>query len=295
MKTLLVALILALLTANTAADEKRKEKVHSYAFQTLFVPGSTCTGASKLNDRGVIVGSYCDGGFLTRAFIYKKGEFILLDAPGAASTAALGINDWGVVVGQVVELVDNDFVGHSFLWDGEAFHPFDPPDSTGSAAFDINRRGHIVGRYTVADDTRVRGFLLINDVYTTISHPDSSDTFVSGINDRGEVVGNFTHVTTLRSHGFIWQDGTFVEIIDHPDTEFNTALWDINRAGSIVGESDVGGFVLLKDQFVPIAITGARFTQPLGINNRGQIVGAFEEGGVLKGFLAKPEKGKPVN
>jgi probable HAF family extracellular repeat protein len=283
MRTFLVALILALLTASTA---------HPYTFQTLFVPGSTCTGAFKLNDREVIVGSYCDGAFLTRGFLYKKGQFTLLDAPGAVSTAPIGINNRGLVVGQVVDI---NIVGHSFLWDGETFHLFNPPGSTGSAAFDINRQGHIVGRYTVAADTRLRGFVLIDGVYTTISHPDSSDTYVSGINDRGEVVGNYTHDITLRSHGFIWQDGTFVEIIDHPQTTFNTALWDINRSGSIVGESDVGGFVLLKDQFIPIAITGASFTSPLGINNRGQIVGAFQDGSVLRGFLAEPKKGKPVN
>jgi len=105
----------------------------------------------------------------------------------------------------------------------------------------INKQGHIVGRYIDVDDPNytVRSYFLSNGVFEEIHHADSLGTYVSGINDKDEIVGNFIHRTTLRRHGFIWQNGEFT-IIDDPETTYDTALFDINKKGDIVGNSDVG-------------------------------------------------------
>ena len=40
--------------------------------------------------------------------------------------------------------------------------------------------------------------------------------------------------------------------------------------------------------FTPIEVPGASLTRANGINNRGQLVGAFADGGRTGGFLATP-------
>lgn len=79
-------------------------------------PVSLDTGG--INERGDIVGAYCDsaspcllGPFGNHGFLISGDEFYTIDVPGATSTAALGINSRGDIVGAY----NNAGPAHGFL------------------------------------------------------------------------------------------------------------------------------------------------------------------------------------
>ncbi len=120
-----------------------------------------------------------------------------------------------------------------------------------------------------------------------------------GINNRGQIVGSYN------GHGFLLDNGTF-STIDVPGENLGTServsstvAVGINDAGQIVGEYSVvfvvpggfpqaHGFLLEKGKFTTIDVPDFSrvFNHPLGINNRGQIVGdSRDELGPVLGFL----------
>jgi probable HAF family extracellular repeat protein len=72
---------------------------------------------------------------------------------------------------------------------------------------------------------------------------------------------------------------------------FDTALFDINGQGQIVGSYEtpgrVHGLLIKKGAFTPIDVpaAGARETIATGINDLGQIVGAYRDGSGSHGFI----------
>jgi uncharacterized membrane protein len=79
-------------------------------------PVSLDTGG--INERGDVVGAYCDsaspcplGPFGNHGFLISDDEFYTIDVPGATSTAALGINARGDIVGAY----NNAGPAHGFL------------------------------------------------------------------------------------------------------------------------------------------------------------------------------------
>jgi len=78
------------------------------AFTTMALPGGQPVSMDNggFNERGDIVGTYCDGAAPclialtgTHGFLISGGVFTPIDIPGAAATAAVGINARGDVVG----------------------------------------------------------------------------------------------------------------------------------------------------------------------------------------------------
>jgi hypothetical protein len=89
--------------------------------------------------------------------------------------------------------------------------------------------------------------------------------------------------------GFLLSRGKFTTI-DHPDAELETAAWDINSRGQIVGGYDIAGvfhgFLLDRGRYEPIDFPGASRTIAARINARGQILGNYEDSrGGCHGFL----------
>jgi uncharacterized membrane protein len=75
-------------------------------FRRVDVPGARGSAATRINDRGQIVGYYSDTnenpnaatdirGFL----VDKRGRLAMIDVPGATLTQPLGINNLGGIVG----------------------------------------------------------------------------------------------------------------------------------------------------------------------------------------------------
>ena len=220
------------------------------------VPGAAGTEAVRINDRGQIVGEYGnDTPFVNdsadiRAYVTYRDRFIRLRIPGAELMTAFGINDRGWVVGTYVEQgTPRNSQGtfseaHGFLWKHGRFHTIDLPGAAVTELYEINNRGDLVGLYVERGTLEQHGFLL--DRHGRIIEIKVSGgrfTIPFGINDRRQIVGFTSDAgpdgAGINIHGF-----AFLQGVDGPLTRIN--------------------------------VPGAPQTAALGINDRGQIVGAYE-------------------
>jgi hypothetical protein len=193
--------------------------------------------------------------------------FVKIDFLGAHDTAALGINSAGEIVGRFT----------------------DPPGSPGGAVHGFLRNRF--GQFTQIDFTEAG----VTAVFTV----------AAGINSRGDIVGQYRlqGQNANERHGFLrTRDGTFFTI-DPPGSYFTNAL-GINRRGEIVGRFCTGpvpagnmacqgnphhGFLQRGAAFTtidfpspinfpnPTNLPGTVRTDAWGINNRGEIVGGFQD------------------
>jgi probable HAF family extracellular repeat protein len=217
-------------------------------------PGGTLTNPSSINNHGDIAGSCFTGDPLRgRGFFRsKRGKFTFLDFPGANLTAATGINDHGHVVGNYR---DSSGTFHGFFWADGLFLTIDVPfpGATSTEPNAINNVGQIVGAYD--DNSGTHGFLYENGIFTSIDFPTANrSTLLNDINDDGQIVGI-----------------------------------GISVNGDVIL---VQGFLLEDDRFIPINVPfSAGLVNDLrGINNRGQIVGEYENGNLERhGFIATPK------
>jgi probable HAF family extracellular repeat protein len=238
-----------------------------------------------------------DVGLRGHGFVRDNGVFTTIDAPGARSfTVAFGVDNRGQTVGGYA---DDRGRLHGFLKDQEAFTVIDYPGARATFAFRVNDVGQVVGSYGHESNVPAlelpHGFLLDKGVFTKIDVPGAVETRPFGINNAGQIVGEYVD-SARRSHGFLLANGVFTTI-DAPD---GTATWatDIDDSGRIVGISFgaiVRGF--LRDTqggFTPIDAPAAPpppgrpqlpTTQPVGLNNRGQIVGIVADSEGTRSFL----------
>jgi uncharacterized membrane protein len=279
------AMLLALcLVSSGLAEEQR--------FTTIDVPGAADTGASGINSRGDIVGTYNRD---QHGFLLSKGHFTTIDVPGASATAGRGINRDGDIVGLyclegTIPTLCNETGLHGFLLRQGTFATVDVPGASSTIAFAITAAGDIVGDYsttvgpcTTVPDAGCHGFLLSKGTFTTIDVPGAFGTTARGISPEGTIVGFYLNATGF--HGFMFSNDAFITLnIDAPES----LIFSINPAGSIVGASN-HGFLLWRGAFSVIDFPGADVTVPAGINPEGDIVGFYFTGpfatATLHGFL----------
>ena len=120
---------------------------------------------------------------------------------------------------------------------------------------------------------------------TLLDFPSAIDTFARGINDRGIVVGGYA-LPAAPFRGFVY-NRVFSDFVVSGSTQ-DTQAWAINNVGHIVGRfqpdgQDVKGF-FYDGTFTTIDFPGATRTEALGINERGQVVGAYSTD-ATHGFL----------
>jgi probable HAF family extracellular repeat protein len=171
----------------------------SGAVITVDVPGASATGASGINNRGAVVGTYEDARGKGHGFLLRRGMVTPIDPPEANQDATFGnigasdINDQGEIIGYYP---DASGTFHGFLYHKGQFTKLDPPQAAGnrngfgaSAPFGINNRGQVVGQYVDADGVlhgylweRKRGF-------RTIDPPDGAANSCGEIPNVGRVCG----------------------------------------------------------------------------------------------------------
>ena len=175
----------------------------------------------------------------------------------------------------------------AFLLDRGRATKFDHPDAaTETAAGSINNRGQIVGAYVDAG-IGYHG-LVRNEAgkFTSLNIPGAKGTGPYRINDRGQILGAYAdNDGTL--HNFLLDLGSFTSF----DAPGGVVTWarDLNNRGQIAGftlaptEEDplagARGFLLakgVKGPFTPIDVPGAPRNLVFGLNDRGQLVGAYE-------------------
>ena len=124
------------------------------------------------------------------------------------------------------------------------------------------------------------------EVITTFDYPGTGNqTLPQKINERGDIVGEFIDSNGV-TRGFVrFSNGTFSDpIVDPNDTVGFTEGRGINNSRTIVGDyaaSDgtIHSFLLSGDTFTEYDVPGAVQTNLLGINEPGDLTGAFDPDG----------------
>ncbi len=260
------------------------------------VPGATSTSASRINAGGDIVGSFSDSSG-THGFLLSDGAFTTIDFPGATSTFTGGINRQGEIVGSYI---DSSSHSHGYLLSNGAFTPIDVPGSDLTFAADINSRGDIVGTYGA--NSGIHGFLLSalnfdpNPIYT--AHGDfinmdltfTTPSLTAGQNyvltvtaDEGS---SFDAIVTIKD-----PNGNIV--VNAQDTGADETIYfsaEVTGQYTIIVMSfggTMGPFTVnVYNGVTTIDAPGSTFTEPLGINSRGDIVGFYYDSSfIAHGFL----------
>ncbi len=224
--------------------------------------------------------------------------FTTLTFPGATNTGVRGITPQGDIVGQYRDSLS--LCNHGFLRDDHGtYSKLTTAPGPNTFASGINPAGDIVGYYSSACPASgggpppcpgCRGYLLSAGNLTAIDFrgDPSSNTRVQGINSRGDVVGRYTS-SDNHVHGFLRSSSGTYTSIDFPGANL-TQAFGINARGAIVGfysenaaplgcapchpflRTSAGTYTTLT-----VAAAGAS-TRVLarGVNNRGDIVGAYD-------------------
>ncbi|HEY7098677.1 MAG TPA: hypothetical protein VH437_18255 [Terriglobales bacterium] len=193
-----------------------------------------------------------------------------------------GINNNNVIVGSYVDFGSGDPATHGFIYEKGNFTVVDFPGTNYSSATGINDDGDVVGYYALPNNPQTHGYLLHQGVFTTINGPGSSNTYPSAINNLGTIVGTCTDENGV-NHGFVYHHGVFQKV-DAPLVDSNgrvdTLLFGVNNAGMIVGSvsdrSGGRGFWLYQNVFHFLNARDTIGKFPLGINDRGDIVGSSQ-------------------
>lgn len=117
-------------------------------------------------------------------------------------------------------------------------------------------------------------------VFKTVDDPNAAGspplTVAAGINDLGVIVGRYGRPP---SSAFQYSDGDF-STIDFPGACCGSEATGINNSGTVVGDYNdeviAHGYVLSNGNYTTLDFPGAGTTIPLAINNRGIIVGEYQ-------------------
>ena len=237
------------------------------------------------------------------AFVYRDGTFTPLDKiPGAALSTHFANNNRGQIAGFYLDALPgpdgtaSPGTTHGFVRDRRGVTKFDVPDASFILVKGINNRGEVVGEYggpdaipgpdgTVPPGT-IHGFVRDpRGVITTFDVPFFLLHDVADINDRGVIVGYYDKLDGT-SGGYLRNKGGQFIRIDFPGASYTT-IHGLNNRNQIVGgyleggampnpdgtvpPGVVHGFLWERGRFTTLDVPGSIWTQPFGINDRGEI------------------------
>jgi len=279
-------------------------------FTAIDFPGGVLTLAVDINKSGQIVGRYTDIAGIVHGYLLSNGAFSSVTFPGAVWTRATAINRGGSIVGDY-SLTDpsGDKDVHGYLLQGGNYVSFDFPGAAGTKPQGIDASGDIVGFYinnSNLGNTNIRhGFLLRSGAFTAIDFPGAGSTEAWRINDNGEILGRYLSTTSSKWHLHRLSNGSFTAIADFPGAaetapDGYSHVGGFNSGGDITSNycsstpcqkfsSAVHGFLLSAGVYTSIDPPGAMGGDfAFGINDTGDIVGAYIDGTGIHGYLRTP-------
>jgi probable HAF family extracellular repeat protein len=211
-----------------------------YSFTTIAFPGANYTTVSTINAAGVVAGNYLDANDYTHGFRWAHGVYTSIDYPGANETIVNGINAFGEIVGQYS---DANWNYHGFRWAHGDYTPIDYPGAAQTMALGINAAGKIVGQYFNSDDKWRHGFFLSRHSLTPIDYPGDVNTHADNINIWGQILGAYGPLTHFIHYQipFLLKDHVYTSIVVPGARDHRTFAYSINNSGQIVGEYQQGG------------------------------------------------------
>ncbi|HBK07954.1 MAG TPA: hypothetical protein DDZ81_19215 [Acetobacteraceae bacterium] len=243
-------------------------------------------GLLKMNDQGDMIGvaGMSAGGRSqgVMLFLYQGGVFTQSLATGITPN---GINDSGQII-STQGLVNRT----------GGITPITAPSGEIVSITAENNQDQLIGTYGAPGSPSLQGFIEKDGIFTTIGDPQGLGTTTpSAVNDLGQVIGWYWDRNNI-AHGFLYNNGAYTTI-DIPDT--NTIFVSsngISDSGELVGSytTAVGsqaiahGFIDIGGNIQTFDVPGATQTVIDGVNNAGQIFGAFTDATGQHGFVASP-------
>lgn len=234
-------------------------------------------------------------------------DHILLPAPALFSTGFAGHPELATTDFQTLTTgtAQGTLQGATFLYNMGPVGPLPPaaliysslnlPGTAGTFVSSITNSGRMAGAYQDIQGV-FHGYVTQGaGGFITIDFPTAASTFANGLNDQGDIVGSYTDVAG-NTHGFILQDKGFTTL-DFPEAIFTDPI-AINNRQQIVGiyetaDQGIHGFLFDRGSFTSIDHNPDNFTPPftevLGINNSGHIVGSFIEAVTLVGLVQQED------
>ncbi|MET8042042.1 hypothetical protein ABZU25_14420 [Micromonospora sp. NPDC005215] len=184
--------------------------------------------------------------------------------------AATAMNDRGDIVGWSTVASG---ARHAVLWRHGVITDLGVlPGDTDSTAVDVNEFGD-VAITSFGADYLTRAVLWRAGRLVDLGTLGGENSVAIGVNDRRQVLGTSEPAGDM-PHRFLWRNGSFTDLGRQYFYEFTA---DVNNAGDVVGGFNV------PPQDYPCTCVGGRLRdgvltqiggEALGINNRGQVVGA---------------------
>jgi len=157
---------------------------------TLDAPGAIATSPNGINDAGTVVGLInAPGGIdgIERGFVYRNGEFQILDYPGAGSTSLLDINNAGIALGGAYVNPTQVY----FSYKAGAFtavplcNPFD-------ILIEITNQGDLIGASRTEVSAPYLGTVVTSRGLTLVHPPGAAQSVLYGGNAAGVLVGQYS-------------------------------------------------------------------------------------------------------
>jgi probable HAF family extracellular repeat protein len=203
-------------------------------------------------------------------------------------TQLLGINDHNVIAGYHGDENTEQTPNKGFtLKLPSNFTDENFPDSAQTQVIGINNDGDTVGFYVDQAGT-THGFLKSKE-FTNVDLPGTTFNQLLGINNKDQAAGYFQDAAGLQ-HAYVHEpSGNFLVLnIPMPSSQAT----GIDDSGTVVGfeqaspaATTASGFILKNNKLTVLNFPGSTFTQALGINTRGEVVGAYNDAnGATHGF-----------
>jgi hypothetical protein len=224
----------------------------TFTFTTIDIRGAVATQAWGINARGDIVGAYVDGTSRSHGYVIRDGDTTTIDFPGSVFTQARGIGPGGDIVGLYRNAGENPLVDlHGFMLtkkggfvavDDDADHD-GVRDHINTVAQRILPDGTILGcRHDADQMNTMRGIVFSKD--GSIAELDVDRSMANGgTPDHRRVVGFYYPDMAAPTHteGFLIDDGESRQL--HVPGSASTQAWDMNAAGEIIGFYNLGGAI----------------------------------------------------
>lgn len=261
-----------------------------YSFTTINFPGASLTSVFGLNDHGQFVGIF-RAPRAPHAIRFDGKSLGIIDPDGFLGqhrSFALATNNQGDAVGAYF---DADGTSHGYVYSHGVVTPMDFPGATLTQTFGINDHGVMIGIYEIGSGP-IHGFTFRDGVYNQLDFPGAVDTFPLSINNQEAIVGSWDSGADPLGHGFVHSAAGEFTSVDVPGAApASSEFISINDHGQILGSYFDGAgkfnnFVLTDGIYQPVVVPNATFASVQTLNNRGQIVGYFDDAQGRHGFLA---------